>query len=97
VSLKSAPYYWLECDQCGVKSTDEGEFAAWSDSGTAFDNARDDEWTTDGERDHCPNCPSITKCEQCGSPAGELAGRERDDHCEKCWTALDAPTEQEQT
>ena len=88
MSLKSAPYYWLECDGCG-KPADYGEFSAMSDEGSAIDCALDSEWSTDGEKYHCYDCPVIAKCVRCGKPAGDLAG-ERDDRCETCWAALEA-------
>lgn len=82
MSLKSAPYYWLECDGCG-EHCDYGDFSAMANSGCAIDGALDDEWTTDGEKYHCPECPTLTKCDECGKPAGDYAG-ERDDLCVAC-------------
>lgn len=53
MSTKSAPYYWLECDHegCGVKSTENGEFTAWSDESGAVEEATGSDWlvTDDGE------------------------------------------------
>ena len=85
--MKSAPYYWLVCDNCG-QPADYGDYTAMGDEGYAIDCALDSEWSTDGEKYNCPSCPSIAKCEQCGKPAGENA-LDRDDHCESCWAELE--------
>jgi hypothetical protein len=46
MTVKSAPYYWLECDEpgCGIKSTENSEHTAWSDEGYALDSAIDSDW-----------------------------------------------------
>lgn len=58
MSIQSAPYYWLECDSCG-KRCDYDEFSAMADKGSAIDMALDAEWSTDGEKHHCPRCPAL--------------------------------------
>ena len=86
MSLKSEPYYWLECDNCGERA-DYGEYSAWSDVSQVIDAAVDAEWSIHGDVHHCPACPVL--CEKCGKPAGDLAG-ERDYHCEACWAEFEA-------
>ena len=54
--IKSAPYYWVECDGCGERA-EYDEFAAWSEKSQAIDYAAD--WTQDGEKFHCPACPPL--------------------------------------
>ena len=54
--IMSAPYYWLECDSCG-NLADYDDFSAWKDKASAIDRA--EEWTQDGEKFHCPMCPSL--------------------------------------
>lgn len=88
MSLKSEPYYWLVCDECGERA-DYDEFSAFEDVGQAYDRALDLGWTSDGERDHCENCPTLTKCDHCGGKAGPDAD-ERDNLCAPCWAALEA-------
>jgi hypothetical protein len=56
MSLKSAPYYWVECDDCGVKSTEGGEYTAWDDAGTAEQDALDSEWIQVAGKDYCYEC-----------------------------------------
>lgn len=56
MSLKSAPYYWVECDfpGCGERP-DYGDYAAWADSEFARDNL--DDWLLDVDgtgQDYCP-------------------------------------------
>ena len=88
MALKSAPYYWIECDGCG-KRCDYDDYSAWDNSRTAIDYAIEADWTTDGERRHCGSCPGLFKCEKCGKPAGDLCG-ERDYHCPKCHKEAEA-------
>lgn len=92
MSIASKPYYWLVCDNCSV-TADYGDFSAYGDQGQAIDSALDADWTTDGERHHCPNCPSITACETCQKPAGDDAG-DRDDLCQECWDKTAAEDEE---
>jgi hypothetical protein len=88
MTLKSAPYFWVECDTCGIRA-EYGDFSAMSDASSAIDGAVDSEWSTQGERHHCPACPHIADCYKCGKDAGENA-MERDDHCQACWDAAEA-------
>ena len=38
MTIKSAPYFWVECDCCEERA-DYMEFAAWHDSGEAVEQA----------------------------------------------------------
>ena len=40
MALKSAPYYWLECDGCG-ELAEYDEFSAFKDVSTAIDRAEE--------------------------------------------------------
>lgn len=91
MSIKSAPFYWLECDNCG-KRADYGEFVSLEDEDQAISVALDSEWTTDGERYHCPDCPVIARCENCDKPAGDDP-LERDNLCQPCYDAWIAEAE----
>jgi hypothetical protein len=86
MAIKSAPYHWLECDGCGGRhEPGGGEYSAMADATYVIDEAVDeDDWTTDGQRHHCPTCPGLYRCEECGEPAGEMAG-EREYRCLPCW------------
>lgn len=55
MSVQSKPFYWLVCDHdgCGVKSTEGGEFDAWSDVDGAEEDAYNSDWGRVGERDYC--------------------------------------------
>jgi hypothetical protein len=91
MSVKSAPYYWVECDGCGVRC----EFAAYGERSFAVDEAVDElDWTTDGVEFACPKCPGLFRCENCGKPAGDLCG-ERDYHCQPCWDAAGQDAQEE--
>jgi hypothetical protein len=88
VSLRSAPYWWVECDGCGDRC-EYGDFSAWADHGYAIDGAIEAEWTEADGKHHCPKCPPLTKCENCGKEAGPEAA-DRDGHCAECWALVDA-------
>ena len=92
MSVKEAPYYWVECDDCGERC-EYGDFSAMGDAGQAIDGALEADWSEDGSgKHHCPSCPALTKCENCGKPAGHDAG-DRDDLCAECYAKAqkDAP------
>jgi hypothetical protein len=58
--LKSKPYYYAECDNCGKRATyHDDEITAWEQKDAAVDEAIAIEWTQDGEKLHCPNCPPL--------------------------------------
>jgi len=53
--IKSAPYYWLECDGCG-KRTDWDEVNAWETIEAAIDNADGIDWESENGQHLCPAC-----------------------------------------
>ena len=54
MSIKSAPYYWMVCDGCGVSAQDGQEFTAWQDKAGAVASACDAGWlTTEDGRHWC--------------------------------------------
>lgn len=63
MSVRSEPYYWVECDgvnedatPCGRKSTEGGEISAWSDVDGAESDADCRDWdivSTPGKH-YCP-------------------------------------------
>lgn len=83
MGIHSAPYFWLVCDNCEGRA-DYGDYTAWAEADMAVVTALDSDWTTDGDRYHCPSCPTLTTCHRCGKPTGADAG-DRDDHCILCW------------
>lgn len=64
MSLKSEPYYWLECDGCGAKSTECGEYGAYSDPSGAQDDAEGNDWSERDGKDYCADCP-VPWCREC--------------------------------
>lgn len=57
MALKSEPYYWYECDDCSIKSTEGGDFAAWSDKDGAWSEADCSDWLETPEGKHlCWDC-----------------------------------------
>ena len=79
MSLKSAPYYWIECDGCEVKH--QSDFSAWSDPETAEEYASESEWTTDGVKWHCYDCPPLCSEDHYREASG-LDGEEWE--CSEC-------------
>lgn len=55
MSIKSEPYYWLECDEldCTNISTESSEHTAWSDINGAIEQADGAEWLIVGDRHYC--------------------------------------------
>jgi hypothetical protein len=72
MSLKSAPYYWLECDGCGVKSTEGSDYAAWADHGQAEDDATAADWYVRNGVHYCDDCETKRVCIECDKPASDL-------------------------
>ena len=56
--IKSEPYYFAVCDNCGDRA-DYGDFSAWKDHGAAADKALASDWTEKDGVFHCPGCPSL--------------------------------------
>ncbi|MFC8038737.1 hypothetical protein ACFUOZ_05235 [Paenarthrobacter sp. NPDC057355] len=61
MSIRESSYYWLECDTCTEKSTEGGDFGAWSEVSQAIDEATNGDWWIgdDGQHycfDHAPRC-----------------------------------------
>lgn len=56
MAIKSAPYYWLECDGCG-EHAEYGDYTAMSDEVGAVDAAY--AWTQKDGKHHCESCPSL--------------------------------------
>lgn len=60
MTVKSAPFYWVECDAEGCDNTYPGpgdEYAAWQDPGIAEDLAREADWQlTEDKRLLCLDC-----------------------------------------
>ena len=84
MTLKSAPYYWVECDVCGVSANAETDYAAWADKGTAYDEAVNADWVTDlDDKDYCWTCSPYPMCAECGQ---KTAQTEWDDEtfCDEC-------------
>lgn len=56
MSVKSEPYYWLECDEpdCGAKSTEGGDYTAWSEVFEAEEEAYNSDWGRVEGKHYCP-------------------------------------------
>ena len=65
MALKSAPYYWVECDRCGQRCPPkDSEFTAWSDRESALCCAFESGWGTEGDLHLCPDCLAAADAEQ---------------------------------
>lgn len=56
MTIRSAPYYWVKCDGCGVSSTEGGEYSAWNGESVALDDALNSDWTAYGDLHFCYDC-----------------------------------------
>ena len=83
MSAASAPFYWLVCDGCEVKSTEDSDFAAWADMSGAADEATDRGWAvgTD-EGDFCEDCRRPL-CAGCGE-FNATTEYDDDTWCDEC-------------
>jgi hypothetical protein len=71
VSVKSAPYYWLVCDKCAVRSTESGEHSAWMDEAQAIDDAEESDWLIEADLHLCEDCSLQLVCPECGERKGQ--------------------------
>lgn len=90
MTVKSAPYYWLECDgeDCNRKSTEHSDYAAWADEAQAKDDAREgSDWQVKDGKHYCDQCrPSW--CRECDADITAENPRCGDDvwSCASCHT-----------
>lgn len=57
--IKSAHYYWIQCDNCGETCPQHGdEFSAWADEDQAIDVALASDWLMEDEH-LCPGCIGV--------------------------------------
>lgn len=64
--IKSAPYYWVECDSCGTwLEDDEGAQPVFHTVEQLAERAPVYDWSRDGDRWYCPDCTpcSVAGCE----------------------------------
>lgn len=67
--IKSAPFYWCECDACGESQTHDGDISAWAQEDIAVQDVRDSDglvqgyWRLDGQHD--PNVIPMIVCGRC--------------------------------
>ena len=60
MSIRSAPYYWLECDSCAARCPDsDDEIQAWASREAAVDYARDNDWSITKKRQRCRVCTEV--------------------------------------
>ena len=90
MSYKAAQYWWITCDapDCGVKSTDDDDYSAWSDQGTAWERAYDSDWVGhDGGSDGPHYCPDHRRyvCTECEWSTGVEYPLDQDGMCDRCW------------
>ena len=95
MSTKSAPYYWLECDDCGVRSTEDGDYMAWGTIGDAQDEAVNGEWAIgiDG-KDYCDQCAPYPYCDGCNERNARTEYLD-ETFCDDCIEAAVRDAEQE--
>lgn len=55
MSIKSAPYYWVECDLCGAP-LETSEYTAWQAPDQAEDEAYYSAWHIQGGNHLCYDC-----------------------------------------
>jgi hypothetical protein len=88
VSYQSAPFWWVICDapNCGVKSTEGGDYAAWDDASGARDDAIDSGWVSDADdqRHYCDDHHRYV-CGECEKAEGREYSADHEGMCDECW------------
>lgn len=103
MSLKQAPYYWLECDGladdgtvCAEKSTENGEYGAWESAGSATDEATESEWVQHEGKDYCREHSYQFRCDDCAEVKEECVCEDKiTDHTFQGVRGLAEPLEHE--
>lgn len=74
MTIKSAPYYWVECEGCGVKSTEDTDYTAFSCVTGALEDAQVQAWhlaenteSTGNFGHYCDKC-TPPWCLECDRP-----------------------------
>jgi hypothetical protein len=81
MSVKSKPFYWLECDECAHSSQDDGDYSAWAHESTAIDEANDSGWLIEDGRHLCESCVFELRCPECGEMRPAVGAPCPDDAC----------------
>jgi len=88
MSLKSAPFYWLDCDaeDCEARCPrDDDETSAWSSADSAFESAMASEWERGaGDKHYCPD-HAMNVCERCAKYDDTPLSGDRDYLCVSCF------------
>lgn len=81
MTIKSAPYYWVECDLCEASATEGSDHSAWSEPDHATSDAENAGWTVGGENGApervghvCDDCAPRWTCPDCGEYRTTLDG-----------------------
>lgn len=88
MSIRTSPYYWLECDApgCGANSTEGDDYTAYGTEEGAKEQAQDAEWKLIEDGRHYCYEHAMYVCMECGAlDLTELAG-ERDYLCVSCFS-----------
>jgi hypothetical protein len=56
MALEQVPMWRVICDRCGANAQEDGEFAAWGNHGSAYDEATSHDWLVIEQGDWCPDC-----------------------------------------
>lgn len=64
MAIKSAPYYWVVCDVCGVSAQEGSEYSAWGDKGGAEEMVLDSDWHVEGGNHLCEDCTPMDRDEE---------------------------------
>lgn len=93
MTIKSAPYYWLECDSegCAMKTSDLGEYTAYADEGYAEEEAAAHDWITRDDKHYCDKHAEAFRCPNCREEIENFAAGCSDPECiaEAAKTATD--------
>lgn len=88
MTYTSSPFWWVVCDapDCGAKSTEDSEYAAWAEQSGAWEDAYDNSWVHD-EHDAKHYCDEHRRfvCGECEKTEGREYPTEQEGMCDECW------------
>jgi hypothetical protein len=54
--IKEVTMYTVICDNCGVDSNENAEYACWDDKSYAEKSAMEDTWIKENHKHYCKDC-----------------------------------------
>lgn len=82
MTFRSARFWWLQCNVCGLQSSEDGDYMAWPSQRAALE-ALDGAWTDVEGKHYCAAC-SDDLCWRCSRHDPEPGAGDRGYLCVSC-------------